>query len=98
MTYCNNDVYLDVTENSSPTFGTMGLFAGFLLVLASMLMFITRPDSLLISGGIAFIGVSVLGIVDIGYGAISAMIALIIFVIMITRYSRRIEWNYLDIQ
>ena len=88
---CGDGVYFDSRDSTGGFWGSSGLLAAFFLIAALALMFAGRGDFMIMGTIVGVIGIAILGITNFGIGVISAMVALLVLVLFIGRYSRKQE-------
>jgi len=86
---CGENVHFDSRDSVGGYWGSSGLLAAFFLIAAMALMFAGNGELMIIGIIVGIIGIAILGITNFDIAIISAMIALLVIVLFVGRYSRK---------
>jgi len=86
---CGENIHFDSRDSVGGYWGSSGLLAAFFLIAAMALMFAGNGELMIIGVIVGIIGIAILGITNFDIAIISAMIALLIIVLFVGRYSRK---------
>ena len=86
---CQNEIELNAVDSDGGTWGMTGLFASFLLVISMILFFAGNGEISLFAGGAGFIITWILGILNLSWLVVSAVVIFCIMIAVIGRYTRR---------